>query len=102
MVQAGDMSENLSVLSIAGAITDLEGNAVTDLTPLKNLSENNKIIIKTANISPNSATETTCQKPSKLYRICPTARTASDVTEYGNDLVCEGIISENQTERSKK
>ncbi len=101
LVRQGDNSEDLTVLSLTGIITDIEGNVLTNFIPLKNLLDNKNIVIKT-NPPLNSSTDSTCQKPWQLYSICPTARTASNVVGYENDLVCEGIITQAQTKRSYK
>ncbi len=55
-VQAGDLSSDLNIKTIAGTIADQAGNAMTDFVPATNLEANKAIVIDT---NPPTLTEVT-------------------------------------------
>lgn len=59
VVQAGDTTDDLTVISLSGTIDDQAGNPMLDFTLNSNLADNKNIVIDTTNVSLNDFISTT-------------------------------------------
>ncbi len=97
VVQEGDSISVLTVNSIKWTIKDLQGLNVVSYVPLKNLSDNKKIVIDTKTLVEKPLI---CQSQDN-YRSCPLSKAPENTTQYRENMICEGFISDKQPQGKK-
>lgn len=103
-IGADQIVADLSVKQINSAnilgLYSVPGTTYTLPPAGKNLGDLRNIVIKSGT-STGTPGAPVCQNKG-YYRICPTTRPAGNIREYQDGLLCEGIISEAQTDRNTK
>lgn len=96
-VQSGENSSDLNVSSVSGVMTDADGNQMTNLTPVINLSTNKNIVIDTTPPTVNAGSDATASTTLSQNATVTGAATYQWAKQSGSGAITFGTATAEDT-----